>query len=468
MSRQTRTGCIFSPYDAIVCNDQVVEQSLSHALCRLEAEYDRDACDAMDVEEDDAHSVAQATLGDGMLGEILDADSCNQTPVAASSKAEKDKKRRQKKRQERKKDKFWSKGHPPTQEMLRIVDQMEAIDARVQQGSVENLPSASCGYQAIRDGPERSRRVRSLDEALLDGYKVIKWDGRLTKVITTETKRVVIGVCVGHAQDEDWTTVGQDAYSAISKAAADIADLDAPRTPNPRGNFATLLSGIIHGHGSQEAHQVKTGRYADVIQGLKENASIKRLAGFASASFQMFAPNVFSYYLDRMKSLNTHRPLLQRPFARSVFACAGFNIGHRVAAFMHRDCMNCPFGWCAIHALGDFDHELGGHMLLEDLKIAIEFPPNSLMLIPSAIIKHGNAAVAEGGVRASFTQFTPGNLFRFIDCGFQTESSLQIQDKDRYRHMMELKKSRWIEGVKLWSTVEELQAIAKDVAQSSF
>ncbi|PPR07613.1 hypothetical protein CVT24_004166 [Panaeolus cyanescens] len=449
-----------------------MDYSLSLAFDRFETDtYVRETADALDTEE----SVPEDMDGIENSWDVEEND--RQRPIehvveqtgsfsvtAASSKAEKDKRRRQMKRREKREELFWSRGQPPAEKIARVISHMEAVDAHIRQGSIENLPSAACGYQASREGAERTRRVRTLDDALKDGYRLIKWDGVNTKVIATEAKRVVIGVCVGRNQDEKWARVGEDAFSAISRAAVEVSELNMPRRPNPRGNFSTLLTGILHGHGSKEAHQVQTGRYTNVIQKLTTHEAIRRLAGFASASFNTFAPKLYSYYHDRMNALNIHSPSLKRPFNRSVFACAGFNIGEQVAAFMHRDCMNCPFGWCAVHALGRFNPMTGGHMLLDDLKLAIEFPPNSLMLIPSAIIKHGNAAVAEGELRASFTQFSPGNLFRFIDCGFQTEASLKLSDEEKYGRMMDLKRSRWRDGIGLWSTVDELHAIAKEIS----
>lgn len=71
--------------------------------------------------------------------------------------------------------------------------------------------------------------------------------------------------------------------------------------------------------------------------------------------------------------------------------------------FKHKDVRNCPFVWCAIQALGRFDPRKGGHLVLWDLKLIIEFPP---VLIPFATLTHSNIPVADGDVRASFTQYT--------------------------------------------------------------
>lgn len=118
--------------------------------------------------------------------------------------------------------------------------------------------------------------------------------------------------------------------------------------------------------------------------------------------------------------------------------------------------MNCPFGWCAIQALGHFDHTKGGHLVLEDLKMIIEFPHGSCFLIPSATVKHGNTPVQPGETRLSFTQFTAGSIFRYVDNGFRTEKQFEAEDENGFNQMLEEKKKRWEFGLGLWSTVEGL------------
>ena len=81
-------------------------------------------------------------------------------------------------------------------------------------------------------------------------------------------------------------------------------------------------------------------------------------------------------------------------------------------------------GWCCITALGDFDPTKGGHLVLWDLKLVIEFPPGSTVLLPSAAIAHSNTAIDCREMRCSFTQFTAGGLFRW------TSHRLFSQDDD--------------------------------------
>ncbi|KAJ7353253.1 hypothetical protein DFH08DRAFT_692034, partial [Mycena albidolilacea] len=78
------------------------------------------------------------------------------------------------------------------------------------------------------------------------------------------------------------------------------------------------------------------------------------------------------------------------------------------------------------------------------------------LLLPLATIAHSNVPVWSDEERISFTQFTTGSLFRFVDNGFRTQNELQAQDPEEYQRIMGLKESRWEKGLALFSTVEEL------------
>lgn len=109
-------------------------------------------------------------------------------------------------------------------------------------------------------------------------------------------------------------------------------------------------------------------------------------------------------------------------FTNSVWAAATFNFGPNTICFKHMDYSNLPFGWCSITSLGNFDPTLGGHLVLWDLHLVVEFPPGSTILLPSAAIAHSNVPInfSDGEQRYSFTQYTSGGIFRWVDQGFQT------------------------------------------------
>ncbi|RXW13217.1 hypothetical protein EST38_g12640 [Candolleomyces aberdarensis] len=123
----------------------------------------------------------------------------------------------------------------------------------------------------------------------------------------------------------------------------------------------------------------------------------------------------------------------------------------------HRDPSNLPHSWCAITALGCFNSEQGGHLVIEELRIFIQFPPGATILIPSALLTHGNTPVGQGEVRLSFTVFCPGGLLRWVDNGFQTQDNLRKRvSKKEFKERMSLKEVRWQEGMAKICTLQQL------------
>lgn len=127
-----------------------------------------------------------------------------------------------------------------------------------------------------------------------------------------------------------------------------------------------------------------------------------------------------NYYRPYQTAIEDEYPEVTWPFKKSLFAATTFNLGPRTVCKPHVDSLNLSFGWCAVTALGDYDYKKGGHLILWDLKMAIEFPPGTTILLPSATLVHSNVAVGPHETRCSMTGYTAGGLFRFVDCGFQT------------------------------------------------
>jgi len=182
-----------------------------------------------------------------------------------------------------------------------------------------------------------------------------------------------------------------------------------------------------------------------------------------AAAFATWSPHLYAYYVNRLGPLYKTYPRLKRNFLNSVFACATFNFGPNTCCFDHIDPANLPFGWCAITALGRFDPTLGGHLVLWDLKLVIEFPPGSTILIPSGAIRHSNIAIRPDEVRYSFTQYTAGGLFRWVDHGYQTETSYKKGwNKARKQGEEEVNRQRWLQGVSMFSDLNELKTMSRD------
>jgi hypothetical protein len=191
-------------------------------------------------------------------------------------------------------------------------------------------------------------------------------------------------------------------------------------------------------------------------------SSANRLAHYFAACFATWAPKLFAYYTEHVTSLfSWYGSQLRRNFA-TVFTCSTFNFGPSTISFPHTDPGNLPYGWCAVTSLGAFDPKKGGHLVLWDLQLVIEFPPGSTILLPSAVLRHSNTTIQKHEERYSFTQYTAGGLFRWVDHGFQKEEEYRsklseeevIEEEEAMRH-------RWTLGLGLFSTLDELQDLSK-------
>ncbi|KAK0458714.1 uncharacterized protein EV420DRAFT_1620489 [Desarmillaria tabescens] len=137
-------------------------------------------------------------------------------------------------------------------------------------------------------------------------------------------------------------------------------------------------------------------------------------------------------------------------FANSIFCACTFNFGPKTATFEHMDSGNLPFGWCSVTVLGRFNPKQGGHLILWDLKLVIEFPPGSTILFPSAILRHSNTPIGCGETRYSFTQYTSGGLFRWVDQGLQ----LMMHEHDA---ALRTHAGRWAMGLGLYASMPILR-----------
>ncbi len=186
--------------------------------------------------------------------------------------------------------------------------------------------------------------------------------------------------------------------------------------------------------------------------------SLTRVSRARPGCFAFFAPKLFKRYERLLADYIAHPEYkdVKRPFANSVFPATTFNLGPKVETYMHYDYKNKTEGWISITALGRFDPKKGGHLILKELGLVIEFPPGSTILFPSAIIQHGNTPIQNGETRMSLTQFAAGGLFRYVDNGFRTEEYIKLHDPQGWREILRRRTSSWARAVQGYSNYLEL------------
>ena len=140
-----------------------------------------------------------------------------------------------------------------------------------------------------------------------------------------------------------------------------------------------------------------------------------------------------------------------------MFAFITINFGPRTVSLPHRDWANLSWGWCSISLLGDFNPEKGGHLVLWDLRLVIQFPPASSITIPFAMVWHSNIPISSGEMWYSITQYSASALLCWVDNGFIKDSDwlkkASQEDGERWEHAWS---TQLKDGLKMLSRLSEL------------
>lgn len=131
------------------------------------------------------------------------------------------------------------------------------------------------------------------------------------------------------------------------------------------------------------------------------------------------------------------------------------NMGPHSYSTDHLDSHNGVQQQCAVTSGGPYDPKFGGHLVLWDLKLIVEFPPGWTALLPSATLRHGNTRVRDGERRYSITQYISGNLFRWVRHKFRLAKN--IPDAER-RELDGTPEERLAFALSLYSKADELEA----------
>ncbi|KDR65405.1 hypothetical protein GALMADRAFT_148718 [Galerina marginata CBS 339.88] len=183
--------------------------------------------------------------------------------------------------------------------------------------------------------------------------------------------------------------------------------------------------------------------------------AFKRIAGFSSACMASWTPGLYNHYATELGKLHRSDPKLRRTFPSSIFSATTYNFGPRTTSFKHVDFANLPYGWCAVTALGSFDPKKGGHIILWDLHLVVEFPPGSVILLPSAIVAHSNTTISADERRYSFVQYSAGALFRWVENDFKKSVDFYASlSPERLLEVQAKNKRRWELGLSLFPTLK--------------
>ncbi|KAJ3766631.1 hypothetical protein FB446DRAFT_653498 [Lentinula raphanica] len=347
---------------------------------------------------------------------------------------------------------------PSIQTISQVLSHGVAIEADIDARAFDAAKGAHTGKPgtAKRLGSQSEIQGRySVQELLDQGFEHIQWDGRVPIPIL-DNSGLIISVLAGQP-GTDYGCDLDEVFNLFVQVGRD-AGLKAtnPLGPHKRGSFPAFTRGATMGMGSSTPVALNTGFMGSILDHLVGHKAVRRMAAYQDAAFCLWAPRMHAEYEATSNAMRDRLPHLPRNFPSTVFAAAAFNLGGKVWTFKHRDSLNWPFGWCAITAFGKFDPNRSAQLILWELKLVIDFPHAATVLIPSAVITHSNTPIADGDVRMSFTQYTAGPIFRWVENGCQTEKELCGADPERYDEMQARKETAYLRRLRNFSTVDEL------------
>ncbi|KAG6875970.1 hypothetical protein C0993_006480 [Termitomyces sp. T159_Od127] len=276
------------------------------------------------------------------------------------------------------------------------------------------------------------------------GLNLVEWDGS-TPHRLLDSEGLQIGILAGRPRADSWNHVIAEAELAMRTAQQDLGE-----RWHAHGKFGLVNGGISFGGGEKKPGNFKPtpALRFKVLDHLLNIEAFRRIAGFGSSILQCYAPALYTYYMETLESLLDKDVSLRHNFATSVFAACTFNIGPCTVTHPYIDAKNLAWGFCAITALGNFNPDAGGHLVLWDLGLIIRFPPGSTILIQSAVLTHSNVPVIEGDERFSFTQYSAAGIFRWVHNHHQSDKDLLgSADEDKRLEFQSAKITRWAEGL---------------------
>jgi hypothetical protein len=320
-----------------------------------------------------------------------------------------------------------------------------------------------------------------------------------TPHVLVDRSQRIITVLAGRPTDAGWDGVMREATRLMDEVRRKGHRSQAFEW-HRRGSFTAFGDGVSFGGGQRvragqnglfpaqtnwggqmPGNLVHTKRVRDLLRRLKQSRHIIRIAGFQSSMsadffachcaysspgcLAFYAPKIYEEYNEKLSKLYDRYPGLQQNFSNSILPGVTFNLGPDTACIPHFDNSNVAHGFCAVTSGGDYNPTTGGHIVLHALKLIVEFPPGSTILIPSATLCHSNTPVKPGETRYSMTQYCAGGLLRWVNYGFRSMKSLLAEKggREKINKIDGLGDARLKWALSLFSKATELEADRRKV-----
>ncbi|KAJ3804826.1 hypothetical protein F5876DRAFT_82570 [Lentinula aff. lateritia] len=286
---------------------------------------------------------------------------------------------------------------------------------------ISSLSTSSNGWTASptsKLSPGLKKIWKNLDLLSTSNLRLLDWDGVSRIVLLDSSERViaVLGGVPPASEGQEWDETAEQGNVAVEEFR-ELSTFTKSQQHGRRGDFAYRTVGFGYGNGRKQPLNYRGFRNARVILFSLRSTYLP----FIIAIFNCYAHKTYVEYQTTNEELLRRHPHLRPNFPGTPYAALTVNAGPQSYSPPHKDPDNVVHGWCADTALGKFDPNKGGHLVLWDLGLVIRFPPGSTILFPSSLITHSTIPIQKGETRFAFIQYSSGGLFRWRANGFQSD-----------------------------------------------
>ncbi|KAK7026682.1 hypothetical protein VNI00_015555 [Paramarasmius palmivorus] len=300
------------------------------------------------------------------------------------------------------------------------------------------------------------------------------WDGKVTVVLLDRLDRIWTVLGAPPPKAKDWDEVNSSLMEALEDYDKNSEFNDEDMSNRRSGGsiignkYAVRNTGVSQGGGQKQPGNiaVRSLKNKAAIETLSKNECLGRLVGHTSRLYSTFANKLAAESRRICQELQEKDPALSYPsqssHSTSYWAARSYNTAGRskvaaAASVRHTDFGNWAPGWCCVTAIGEFDPDQGGQLILWNVGLRIRFPPGCSILFPSAVITHSNEPIRPGEKRYSIVEYSAGGLFRWVYNGFQTDEDLLkgLKGKELERWKTE-RSCRWKSNVRMYTKWQEL------------
>ncbi|KAJ3753400.1 hypothetical protein EV360DRAFT_53524 [Lentinula raphanica] len=316
---------------------------------------------------------------------------------------------------------------------------------------MRSLPVSSTGWTANSKkklSPGLQRLWRNLELlSSVHGFELLEWDGETPAALVDAQDRVVaaLGGVPGGSAGEDWKSVADDASAALEQCYV-ASTFTKAQTHGRRGDFASRTVGFGYGNGRSKPQNFRVRGKVNqaAMSSLVEERSFRRICLYQGSIFNAFNHKCYKECMKMKADLLQKQPELRTCLPHSPFAALTVNLSPQSWSPPHMDADNWVSSWCADTALGHFNPDKGGQLVLWDLGLVIRFPPGSTILFPSALITHSTLPIQADETRYAILQYSSGGLFRWRENGFQSDKAvLGMASPEQLRQRESKRLNRW-------------------------